>query len=115
MSDGPFNSPPIVLGENCFMRKARKEHRCFGRHMPGQGTFLCGSPIFKGSQYVEYVGESAAYQSGKRFHVDCARTQGLVTDAPVGRSAICATNNTGQPNAVCTCGIEPRDGSEAAR
>lgn len=33
----------------------------------------------------------------------------------VAHSAICATNNAGQPNAVCSCGAEPRGEYEAAR
>ena len=36
-------------------------------------------------------------------------------EAPKEHSGICATNNTGQPNPVCTCGAEPRSDYESAR
>ena len=49
-----------------FVRRARKMHRCRE----------CGEAIFTHSQYAEYLGESAGYQSGHRYHLGaCADKQ----------------------------------------
>lgn len=55
-------SPGHLLLIGTFWRRARKAHRCFH----------CGQPIVRGEEYLEYLGESSAYESGKRFHVVCA-------------------------------------------
>ena len=52
--------------------------------MPGPtaGRTVCTEPIRAGSTYVEYTGESAAFQSGHRYHMACAAEQGLITIEP---------------------------------
>lgn len=56
-----------------IIRKARKDWRCWGdgaskaNHAPG-----CSTQILKGQKYVEYVGETPAYQSGSRHSMACA-------------------------------------------
>jgi hypothetical protein len=58
------NPPPTVdtMIEGCLQRVARKVHTCWS----------CGQPIPKGSTYIEYLGDSTAYQSGKRYDLGCA-------------------------------------------
>lgn len=60
-----------------FIRRAHKSHHCCGGH-DGTKRTSCNSPIECGEQYVEYCGESGPYQSGKRYHMECAEQQGLV-------------------------------------
>jgi hypothetical protein len=55
----------ICLGQT-VLRTARKAHRCRG----------CGHYILSGERYAEYLGESASYQSGHRYHLgNCTDTQ----------------------------------------
>jgi hypothetical protein len=51
--------------ENSIIRRAAKRHRCK----------KCGGSIEPGQQYVEYVGETACFQSGARFCLACAETE----------------------------------------
>lgn len=61
------------LAENCILRRARKTWRCAG---DGAATpehaEHCDGVIAAGEQYVEYVGEAHAYQSGSRHSIGCA-------------------------------------------
>jgi hypothetical protein len=72
-----YDIAPIFSGDEVIVRIARKDHRCSGGHDGHQRT-NCGKPIGNGSVYIEYLGESAAYESGYRYHVDCALQQGLL-------------------------------------
>lgn len=66
--------------ENLHLRRARHEYRCAGRayvdRVAVKGT-RCAFPILRGSQYVEDTGESAPYQSGSRYHVECCLREGF--------------------------------------
>ena len=73
-----------VTGDNTIFRKARKPHRCYGGH-DGTRRTRCGELIQAGAEYVEYVGEVPLWQSGYRYHHECARQQGLIR--PVGGGA----------------------------
>jgi hypothetical protein len=66
-----------ATGDNTYFRKARKQHCCWGGHN-GEKRTPCSEPILSGSPYVEYVGEVPAFQSGHRYHYECARQQGLI-------------------------------------
>ena len=74
------------MADVTLWRTARVEHRCAGRtYVAGRaqrntdGKFIrCGKPIPAGSRYVEYLGETPAYESGVRYHVECAEREGLV-------------------------------------
>lgn len=65
-----------------FSRMARFSHTCRGRQYDARGCAIEGSecprPIHRLEIYIEYVGESAAFQSGARFHVECAEREGLI-------------------------------------
>jgi hypothetical protein len=69
-----------ATGDNTYFRKARKQHRCWGGH-DGSKRVNCDKPIERGSQYIEYVGETPLWQSGQRYHYECACQQGLVKKA----------------------------------
>ena len=67
------------------LRTARKAHHCCtarkgtvrgwdGGPFPPEHT----GQILPGEQYVEYFGESAAYQSGFRYCGACAKAAGLI-------------------------------------
>lgn len=76
---------PKMDDGNVVIRRARKRHGCAGGHNGTQRT-VCHSPIHYGEYYVEYVGESPLYQSGQRYHADCASQQGLlVRREPIGK------------------------------
>lgn len=65
--------------ENLYLRRARKEHFCAGRIFRDRhavGWSCKGVPISRGDQYVEYVGETPTFQSGVRYHVECALREG---------------------------------------
>lgn len=59
--------------EGAIIRRALKPHSCEGdgssarRHAPG-----CPGTIPAGAEHVEYVGETPAYQSGRRVAEPCA-------------------------------------------
>lgn len=71
-----------------LFRTARKQHRCDSfelaeRPAPGgprTERVSCPTPILVGEQYVEYLGESAAFQSGQRYHRDCAKRGGVLIE-----------------------------------
>jgi hypothetical protein len=48
----------------CIARTARKVHGCWG----------CPRQIVRGERYIEYLGETPAYEAGHRYHLDCALT-----------------------------------------
>lgn len=62
-----------------IIRTARKDHSCFVARfyersgsenwIPAEG---CTPIIVKGSRYVEYIGEAAAFESGHRYCAACA-------------------------------------------
>ncbi len=68
-----------MLDSGVIFRKGRKEYRCQGSH-DGEKHAPCllSRPIHHGEAHVEYVGETYAYQSGKRYHFECAETEGFV-------------------------------------
>lgn len=66
-----------ATGDNTYFRKARKQHHCWGGHNGTKNT-RCNEPIAPGSTYIEYVGEVPCFQSGYRYHYECARQQGLI-------------------------------------
>lgn len=61
------------VGENCYLRTARKNWSC-NAHGRGESPNCLGT-IPKGTRYIEYVGESPLYQSGYRYCLPCARIQ----------------------------------------
>jgi hypothetical protein len=65
-----YRITPSMNDGSVIVRKARKEHRCSGHN--GQERTSCLRPIPVGSIYIEYLGESAAYESGARYHIECA-------------------------------------------
>jgi len=68
----------LTFTDGCtIVRKARKQHHCSGGHN-GETRLACHKPILKGDTYIEYLGESPAFQSGYRYHVECALQQGLL-------------------------------------
>ena len=68
---------PRMDDGSVIVRRARKAHHCAGGH-DGQKHTYCGRPIAKGMVYIEYLGESPAFQSGARYHSECAAQQGLL-------------------------------------
>lgn len=83
---------PTLL-DGAFLRTARKQYRCCaplrdenGRWirrqqgaMPVQVPVRCHAEIRRGDRYVEYVGETPLYQSGDRYCLACARSEGLLS------------------------------------
>ena len=62
-----------------YFRCARKEWSCWGGYdNKARKHTKCDVPIKRGEIYVEYCGEVAAFQSGKRYHLSCAVQQGLI-------------------------------------
>lgn len=72
-----YNINPSMGDDMVIIRIARKEHHCSGGHN-GRERTICLAPIYPCAVYVEYLGESPAYSSGQRYHVDCALEQGLL-------------------------------------
>lgn len=70
---------PIMDDGSVMVRRARKQHTCWGGHAKGVGRVRCqfGGVIAPKTVYIEYCGESPLYQSGHRYHVECAAEQGL--------------------------------------
>lgn len=76
----PLSNYRITPGMNdgsVIVRCARKCHACDGGH-DGERRTLCHELIEKGQTYIEYVGESHPFQAGSRYHLKCAREQGLI-------------------------------------
>jgi hypothetical protein len=83
-----------TMADCTVVRRARKPWACVGRPRDAEGRPLrepipgdttgrtryvrCGVEIPVGALYVEYLGESALYESGARYCVPCARGEGLV-------------------------------------
>ncbi len=65
-----------LLDEIAYIRRARKQHRCSDIFSTKREP--CRRPIAKGEYYVEYVGETPSYQSGERYHLECAVAHGIV-------------------------------------
>jgi hypothetical protein len=66
------NTPYI---DGCISRVARKQHECQARpdtYPESEKSTECSGTIYHGDQYVEYVGASTSYQSGKRYCLPCA-------------------------------------------
>ena len=70
-----------IMRETTFLRVARKEHRCAGGHN-GQTNVPCRKPIRKGERYVESCSETPLFQSGNRYHFECAVQQGILEAEP---------------------------------
>jgi len=68
MFEDRFYDPTTGLFEGCLWRRARKAHTCYG----------CGQPIQPGERYIEWLGESHAYEAGDRYHAGCAAERGMV-------------------------------------
>jgi hypothetical protein len=66
--------PAVQLDSSVALyRKARKTWLC---QCPGNGHqncphIMCQQTIQPGTDYVEYLGEAAAYQSGQRYCLAC--------------------------------------------
>jgi hypothetical protein len=72
----------ITLIAEALYRRARKEWGC---QCPGNGHHncphvLCQQTIKPGDEYVEYIGEASAYQSGKRYCLPCGVESWSVDD-----------------------------------
>lgn len=70
------NDPQTII------RTARKAWRCdchsiahHGLNDKGDFGRFCENVIQPGDSYPEYLGESAAFQSGKRYCPDCRKDQ----------------------------------------
>lgn len=64
----------LICLDATVVRRARKMHRCHE----------CGEAIFTHERYAEYLGESAGYQSGSRYHLGACADKQLgagITDA----------------------------------
>jgi len=72
-----YRITPKMDDGSVVIRRSRGVHHCFGGH-DGERRTHCDAPITKGMVYIEYLGESPAFQSGARYHVKCAVQQGLV-------------------------------------
>lgn len=68
---------PSMDDGSVIVRLARKQHHCAGGHDGKQRT-PCHVPIHPHTIYIEYLGESYAYESGARYHLTCAAQQGLI-------------------------------------
>lgn len=62
-----------ILAENCFIRKARKPHRCWGRHHAAPD---CTKQIKPGDYCVECVDSTPMYQTGDYYCLPCAKLDG---------------------------------------
>jgi hypothetical protein len=76
ITEQKYGINPIMRGM-AKVRVARKDHGCAGGHN-GLTRTTCADPIKAGDEYVNYWGESPAYQSGKHYHVHCALEQGIL-------------------------------------
>jgi|WetSurSiteA1Bulk_404760.scaffolds.fasta_scaffold479844_1 hypothetical protein len=82
-------APNLRYPDLFVVRRARKDHRC--RTMMKGGEEVRGwdggrlphdhTPVIRrGDPYVEYMGESAAYESGSRYCSGCSRAAGLARE-----------------------------------
>lgn len=63
-----------AFGERQTVRTARKEWECAGdgkAHHPNHAS-ACPRVIHPGEDYLEYLGDAPAYQSGTRHSLACA-------------------------------------------
>ena len=70
----------IVTTDSDFVvRVARKEHICRGDYdVENRKRISCArGPIKKGERYVEDVTANGPFQSGNRYHAECAIHQGI--------------------------------------
>jgi len=66
---------------SCVARLRDAEGRC-RRDPPPAGPYVrCRAEIPVGAVYVEYLGESAPYESGARYCVACAKAEGLIKES----------------------------------
>ena len=63
------------IGENCYLRTARKDWRCFGTASGRLGSPDCIGTIRRGARYIECVDSTPLYQSGDRYCIPCSRVQ----------------------------------------
>jgi hypothetical protein len=69
----------LTKNAETLIRTARKQHRCSGGHN-GKDNVACNLPIMPREVYIEYMGEATPFHSGARYHIDCAKQQGLITE-----------------------------------
>lgn len=62
---------PLPTPSHLVVRIARKPWTCEAH----EHHVDCGLDIRPGMAYVEYIGEAAAYQSGTRYSLVCARAE----------------------------------------
>lgn len=63
------------IGENCYLRRARKPWRCGGTASQRAGSSTCVGTILPGMVYIECIDSVPLYQSGDRYCLPCARIQ----------------------------------------
>jgi hypothetical protein len=84
-----------------YIRTARKEHDCR----------TCHEPIGCGERYAEYLGEAPAWQNGHRYHLACAKTEGVIVEGerPYWHAASCGVPWTqrSEDGRSCACGGSP--------
>lgn len=65
--------------ENAIYRTARKTYRCEGSGgIPARHSDACPKLIRPGEAYIEYVGETPAYQRGSPHSIACAINFGFI-------------------------------------
>jgi hypothetical protein len=68
---------------NAIFRTARKQYRCAGNGGARPHSDGCTSLIRPGDSYIEYVGETPAYQRGSTVCLPCALAFGYIVPAAV--------------------------------
>ena len=63
------------VGENCYLRTARRDWLCNGTGMGRAGSPDCPITITKGSRYIECVDSAPLYRSGNRYCLPCSHVQ----------------------------------------
>lgn len=123
-SDSRPMTPTWWVLSPSFVRTARMVHHCASFHVvddltasEGFRRAWCQRPIAAGETYVEYKGESAAFQSGHRYHLDCARTVRVLVAGtqPLRHRQACRRSFLDRQRAdptTCDCGGELDTGYE---
>lgn len=64
----------MEVGENCYLRTARKDWRCMAQNKTHHAED-CQKIIRRGQQYIECVDSVPMYTSGDRYCLPCSRIQ----------------------------------------